>query len=242
MMKNLLVLRHGESETLGALEDQFRSRGIGYSYHRPLSVGKGVTSGVNSDGLVVLGGGAWGTNGERTTLPTLTHELRIAYDHMKRNRPIVGFGLGAQIVAIAAGGGSEPTAPTFEAGMARRIKDDALGGLMPERFPYAVFMRDRPVPPDDAEILAVDENDLPLVFTIGRDVICFTCNPGYTPAMLRDLVHETEADAGDVAAALSRCDELETEAAKLLPALAEGIAWSTGWAAALEADALIRGG
>ncbi len=239
-MKNLLVLRYTEAESLGGLEDQFRNQGIGYSYHRPLSVGKGVTSGVNSDGLVILGAGAWGTNGERTTLPTLTHELRIAYDHMKRNRPILGFGLGSQIVSIAAGGGSEPSPCAFEVGMARRVREDALGGLMPERFPYAIFMRDRPVLPHDAEILAVDEHDRPLAFTIGRDVICFTCNPGFGPSMLRDLVRETEAGTGEAVAALAAAAELEADAVRQLPALADGIVRAAGWVQA--AEALAGGG
>ena len=95
----------------------------------------------------------------------LTHIVRNSMDHgieaaelrLARGKPVIGIGLGAQILAIAAGGGTEPAELSFEVGTAWRVRDDALNGFLPESYPLAVYMRDRPLPPKEARILAEDE-------------------------------------------------------------------------------------
>ena len=56
-----------------------------------------------SDGLVLLGGGPWGSAGQRD-LPTLQGEIALTRNMLDQGRPVLGIGLGAQILAIAAGG------------------------------------------------------------------------------------------------------------------------------------------
>ena len=73
--------------------------------------------------------------------------------------PVIGIGLGAQILAIAAGGGSLPAPLAFEVGYANRVDEEGLAGFMPARFPHVSYMRDRPVPPAGARILAEDRNN-----------------------------------------------------------------------------------
>lgn len=235
-MKNIFVLQHVDAEDLGAMEPYFQQLGVAVQYQRPLITGKVAKSGVNSDGLILLGGGAWGTTGsetdERTTLPTLDQELRFTYDHMKRNRPIVAIGLGAQIACIAGGGGSQKSAPAFEVGMGRRTAPTGSGDFLPESFPYASFMRDRPVLPGDAEVLAVDEQDRPLVFQIGRDVLCFTCHPGYSAYMLNNIVVEVKADRQEMAAPLQEVRKHEMALAENLVGIMAGLSSFTGWRAA----------
>jgi GMP synthase-like glutamine amidotransferase len=228
-MKSLHVVQHTASENLGGLEDQFRRRGVGFQYQKPLTAGKIPTSAVNSDGLILLGGGAWGTHGERTTLPSLDQELRFSYDHLKRNRPVVGLGLGAQIVSIAAGGSTEQSATRVHTGMARRVHNNALSGQMPESFPFVSFMRDRVVLPHDGDVLAVDENDDPVVFSVGPDVICMTCHPGTGPKMLRALAAEVQASEEDLKEELSFVDAHYEQMSISLDAMMHGIVAATGW-------------
>jgi GMP synthase (glutamine-hydrolysing) len=228
-MKSLHVVQHTASENLGAMEDQLRRRGVGFQYQKPLTAGKVPTSAVNSDGLILLGGGVWGTHGERTTLPSLDQELRFAYDHLKRNRPVVGLGLGAQIVCIAAGGSTEQAGTRVHTGVARRVRDDALGHRLPESFPFVSFMRDRVVLPEDCEILAVDDEDQPVVFSFGPDVICMTCHPGTGPKMLRALAAEVRAGEEELADELAFIDRHHAEMAVALDAMMHGIAAATGW-------------
>ena len=237
-MKSIFVLQHTDREDLGAMEPYFRQLDVAVQYQRPLVTGKVAKSGVNSDGLVLLGGGAWGTTGsennERTILPTLDQELRFTYDHMKRNRPIIAIGLGAQIACIAAGGGSEKAAPAFEVGVGRwldgrRLDGDVADRSLPQTFPYASIMRDRPVPPPDAVVLAVDEQDRPLVFQIGRDVLCFTFHPGYSARMLNSIVEEIRADGQKITASLHEAGGHDQAFAVNLGPIMAGISAFTGW-------------
>ena len=62
------------------------------------------------DGLILLGGGPWGSAGGRD-VPTLAEEIALARGCLMLDKPILAFGLGAQILAIAAQGGSEPRLP-----------------------------------------------------------------------------------------------------------------------------------
>jgi len=230
-MKSLHIVQHTLSENLGALEGEFRQRGIGFQYQKPLTAGKVPTSAVNSDGLILLGGGAWGTHGERTILPSLDQELRFTYDHLKRNRPVMGFGLGAQIICIAAGGSTEQSATRVHTGMARRVREGALHGHLPKHFPFVSFMRDRLVLPDDSEVLAVDEQGAPVVFTVGPDVICMTCHPGTGPEMLRALAAEVKASDAELGEEFSFVDQHHSQMMIALESMMHGIAAATGWLA-----------
>jgi GMP synthase-like glutamine amidotransferase len=108
------------------------------------------------------------------------------------NRPVIGIELGAQILAIAAGGGSTAAPLVFEVGEVRRTEKSALNGFLPERMPLASYMRDLPVLPGGARVLAVNENDRPAVFQLGSNAFGFTGHPGFKPAMAEDLVMEFE--------------------------------------------------
>jgi len=228
-MKSLHIVQHTASENLGGLEIQLRHRGVGFQYQKPLTAGKVPTSAVNSDGLVLLGGGAWGTLGERTTLPSLDQELRFAYDHLKRNRPVLGLELGAQIVSIAAGGSSLPSATRVQTGRVRRVSENGLGRYLPASFPIVSFMRDRVVLPHDAEVLAVDDQDEPAVFTVGPDVICMTFHPGTGPRMLRALAAEVQASGDELADEFAFADQHQAEMSGVLEEMMIGISEATGW-------------
>ena len=145
-MKSIYVLQHTDSEFLGRMEDHLEGRNIRFTYMR-LHTGRALPATVEfTDAMILLGGGPWGTAGGRD-VPTLDGEVVITRACLERNTPVIGIGLGAQILAIAAGGASEPSDLVFEVGEARRVQDGALNGYLPERYPLAVYMRDRPLPP-----------------------------------------------------------------------------------------------
>ena len=79
--------------------------------------------------LILLGGGPWGSAGARD-VPTLRAEVRLVEACLEKGTPVVGIGLGAQILAIAAGGKSEP-APLARASItaARNAKSSTVGSL-----------------------------------------------------------------------------------------------------------------
>ena len=59
-----------------------------------------------ADALILLGGGPWGSAGARD-LPTLAEEVELTRQMLAEGTPVIGIGLGAQILALAAGGGVE---------------------------------------------------------------------------------------------------------------------------------------
>jgi GMP synthase-like glutamine amidotransferase len=210
-MKSLYVLQHTEGEFLGLIEDHLEGRGIRFAYMRPFAAGGVVPPSARfTDGLILLGGGPWGTAGGRD-LPSLNEELRLTGDFLARGKPVIGIGLGAQILAIVAGGRSEPSDLAFEVGEARRVRDDALDGFLPERFPLVVYMRDRPLPPADARILAEDAAGRPALFQIGANCLGFTGHPGAKPGMIEDLIMEFEEAPENPAPALERLRSLTDE-------------------------------
>jgi len=189
-MKTLAVVQHTSAEYLGLLEDHLEGRQIRFHYSRPFTAG-GRLPGADAlpDGLVLLGGGPWGSAGGRD-LPTLQAEIELTRAALDGGKPLLGVGLGAQILSIAAGGGSSAAPLQFRVSEARRIETDALAGYLPERFPLVTYGRDEPDLPASARVLAVDEAGRPAVFQLGKRALGFTGHPGIKAAIIEDLIME----------------------------------------------------
>jgi GMP synthase-like glutamine amidotransferase len=191
-MNVVSVIQHTSGEYLGLMEDHLEGRRIRFQYFRPFAGGRKLPSvDLPADAMFLLGGGPWGSAGVRD-LPTLTEEVGITKALLEQGTPVVGIGLGAQILAIAAGGSSEAADLVFECRTATRVVDNALNGFLPEVFPQVVYMRDNPVLPADAEVLAVDEAGRPAVFKVGNNAYGFLGNPGIKLGMVEDLIMEFE--------------------------------------------------
>jgi GMP synthase-like glutamine amidotransferase len=189
-VKTLLVIQHTSAEYLGNIEDHLEGRRIRFRYSRPFATGGRVPkAGQLHDGLVLLGGGPWGSAGGRN-VPTLIEELTLTKAALQKGLPVLGIGLGAQLLSIMAGGSVEQTDLRFELDEARRVDAQALGGFLPERYPLVIYGRDRPVPPPDARILAVDSAGYPALFQVGTNALGFTGHPGVKAAIIEDLVME----------------------------------------------------
>lgn len=189
-MRSVFVFQHTESEYLGLVEDHLEGRGIRFTYMRPFAAGGFLPATADfTDGLFLLGGGPWGAAGEHD-LPGLTEEVRFAIRCMEQGKPVVGFGLGAQILAMASGGRSDPAPLRFSVETVHRVDDRALNGFLPEKFPHVVYMRDRPVLPYDARVLAESPDGEPAVFQVGANCLGFCGHPGAKLGMIEDLSME----------------------------------------------------
>ena len=181
-----------------------------------------------TDGVFLLGGGPWGAAGIND-LPTLGEEVELARQCLKNGTPVIGVGLGACILALAAGGGVEARETRFRVGEAKRTDDGALNGFLPAAYPYAAFMRDRPIPPPTARVLAVDEDDRPALFQVGANSFGFVGHPGIKVAMVEDLAMEF-GDAVDNL--LEGIDQLRSRQRAIEDALVPimtGLVQITGW-------------
>jgi len=201
-MNVVAVIQHTSGEYLGLMEDHLEGRRIRFQYFRPFAGGgKLPAADLPADGLILLGGGPWGTAGTRD-LPTLNEEIDLTSAWLREGTPVIGIGVGAQILAIAAGGSVESSELRLASGIATRTCDDALNGYLPEQFVQVTYMRDWPVPPADAKILATDEAGRPAVFQIGNNAYGFLGHPGIKLGMVEDLIMEFEEVPDGAAAEL----------------------------------------
>lgn len=226
--RHVHVVQHTDSEYLGRIEDHLEGRGIRFSYLRPHHAGGWLPPSARSvDGLFLLGGGPWGTVSE-PPVPVLERELALVRDCLEKDRPVVGIGLGAQVLALAAGGGAEPAPLACVLGEARRVADDALAGFLPARYPLAVYMRDRPLPPPHARVLAVDGHGHPALFQVGASALGFSGHPGAKSAMFEDLVMEFEEAPPGVATCLEHLRAMQGAIEDALVPIMTGLVAVTG--------------
>jgi len=143
--------------------------------------------------------------------------------------PVIGIGLGAQILAIAAGGRSERTALTFEMTVARRVDAQALNGYLPEEYPVALYTRDWPVPPSYARVLARDPSERPVLWQIGERAFGFAGHPGLKVAMVEDLIMEFEESPADCGPALDQLRSVQRAIEDALVPIMTGLVQLTGW-------------
>lgn len=206
-MNVVSVIQHTSGEYLGLMEDHLEGRRIRFQYFRPFAGGgKLPAPDLPADAMILLGGGPWGSAGTRD-LPTLAEEIELTRTVLEQGTPVIGIGLGAQILAIAAGGSSEPADLVLECETATRVVDDALNGFLPETFSQVIYMRDLPVLPQDARVLAIDQSGRPALFQIGINAYGFLGNPGIKLGMVEDLIMEFEEVPE---AAATRLEELRT--------------------------------
>ena len=144
---------------------------------------------------------------------------------------MVGIGLGAVILATAAGGGAVEAPLRFTVEDARRLSADALGGHLPERFPMALYMRDRPALPAAATVLAEGASGAPLVFQNGSKAFGFLGHPGIKSAMIEDMAMEFDETPEGLADGLERLRERQGAIAEALSEIMIGLIQQTNWMA-----------
>ncbi|MGE5168740.1 MAG: type 1 glutamine amidotransferase [Rudaea sp.] len=223
------VVQHTSAEYLGLIEDHLEGRGIRFRYHRPFT-GKVALPNADAivDGLILLGGGPWGSAGARD-LPSLAAETALARACLDRGVPVIGIGLGAQILARAAGGGSDAAPLEFSVTTATRIDERALNAYLPREYPLALYMRDWPRPPHDAAVLARDAQGRVALFQVGERAFGFAGHPGLKVAMVEDLVMEFEESPPDIDVVLAALRAAQRALEDALVPIMTGIVQITGW-------------
>ncbi|MGQ0526249.1 MAG: hypothetical protein ACT4P8_21610, partial [Betaproteobacteria bacterium] len=137
--------------------------------------------------------------------------------------------VGAQILALAAGGRSERVPLTFKVTLARRERDDALSGYLPAEYPLAIYMRDRALPPQYAQILARDRDGRPALWQIGRSAFGFSGHPGLKVAIVEDLIMEFEESPAEAARELERLRAVQRALEDALVPVMTGLVQAAGW-------------
>jgi GMP synthase (glutamine-hydrolysing) len=105
-MKKLLVLQHVPHELLGTLNPLLKKSGFRIRYVNFARHPDAQPSLDGYDGLVVLGGPMSVNDAGR--LPHLTVELKLIEEALRRNIPVLGICLGAQLIAKTLGAAVYP--------------------------------------------------------------------------------------------------------------------------------------
>jgi GMP synthase (glutamine-hydrolysing) len=105
-MAKVMVFQHVPAEPLGTLDPMLRNRGhrIRYvNFHRAPDAHPDI---ARYDALIILGGPQMPDQG--TAYPHLKVEMRCIEDALKREIPVLGICLGAQLLAYTLGGDPRP--------------------------------------------------------------------------------------------------------------------------------------
>ena len=225
----LQVVQHTSAEFLGLIEDHLEGRGIRFRYCRPFAGKTPLPKPAELDeGLILLGGGPWGSAGTRD-VPTLAEEIELARAALALDKPVVGIGLGAQILSIAAGGHSESAPLEFSTGSAIRTHAAALNGYLPHSFPLAIYMRDWPLPPPGAQVLAHDDRGRAALWQLGPRALGFAGHPGLKLAMVEDLIMEFEEGPPGIESGLAGLRAVQRSIEDALVPLMAGLVNLMGW-------------
>lgn len=216
-MKRLAVLQHTEAEYLGLIEDHLEGRNIRFQYFRPFASGGVVPRAPGSfDGLILLGGGPYGVVSGHI-LPSLAPELRLTQAFLLAGLPVLGFGLGAVLLAVAAGGGAAEAPLRFAVRQALGATADFAPDVA--AFPLACYLRDAPVLPPDARVLFHDAQNAPLVFSTAGNSLGFLGHPGMKRGMAEDLIMEFAETPDQPIAALEETGAQQGQMAEALTGL-----------------------
>lgn len=228
-MKTICVIQHTEAEYLGLIEDHLDGRGIRYAYKRPFTHGGMLPESPDGyAGLMLLGGGPYGLVSGHI-LPSIGHELRLTRAFLEAGLPVVGFELGAVILATAAGGGADESPLRFEVMHTTATPAGRASGMLPDTLPMSAYLRDMPVLPAGATVFATAENGAPAVFGIGASNLGFIGHPGAKRGMMEDLVMEFAETPDDCAGSLHLLGQAQAEIAEALTGMMVGLTRHTGW-------------
>ncbi len=189
-MIRFIAVQHSYSEFLGPVEKQLENRGIGFTYFRPFTGQSLPVSAQQFDALWLLGGSY--PPADREHVPWFEEELRLARAFARAGRPAVGFGFGALLLALAAGGtpcGSEApyaywtTARATDAGAENPLARAVDGRKV------LVAASGRVRLPDGVEPLLIDEGGEWIAWRQAQ-AYGLLFRPELTPGMIEDIIME----------------------------------------------------
>jgi GMP synthase-like glutamine amidotransferase len=155
-----LIVQHVEPEGPYAIADALEEAGVAVDVRRVFA-GEVLPPDVSDvDGLVIMGGPMSASSDEG--FPTRGAELDLLADALRLRRPTLGVCLGAQLLAVAAGGAVYPGAAGLEIGWAPveltagAGQDPLLAGL-PRRLTVLHWHGDTFDPPAGATLLVAND-------------------------------------------------------------------------------------
>jgi GMP synthase-like glutamine amidotransferase len=202
-MIRFLAVQHTFAEFLGALEPQFEARDIAFTYLRPVTGQDVFANALQFDSLWLLGGAY--PVGDAVHAPWVTDELRLVRAFERAQRPVVGLGFGAHVVALAHGGNADPspahlaywtTAHATDAG-----RDDPVARAVDGRRVLVMANGDVAVPPEVPPVV-VDDTGRWIALRPRPRTYALLFRPELKPGMIEDMIMEDDRPLPDDIGAL----------------------------------------
>ena len=197
-MKQFVVVQHTYSEFLGTIENQLEKRDIGFIYFRPF-VGQELPGSAGQFDALFLLGGSYPT-ADREACPWLDDELRLVGSFRQAQRPVVGFGFGALVLAEHAGAriSGEPfhTAYWTTGHATAAGAGDALAEAVDGRR-LLVLYNGKAVLPAGLDPIVVDDDGNWLAARPQRECYAMLFRPEIKPGMIEDMIMEARRPVPD---------------------------------------------
>ena len=202
-MTRLVVLQHLEREGPGLFAVEAHTRGWEVLICR-LDQGDAVPPLGPADRLLVLGGPMGVADVGDPAFPWLAAEVELLREVLRRDQPVIGVCLGAQLLALAAGGTAVPLAVGEPPRPLREVGFGAVSWLLdPTRDPLLRGLEtcelvlhwhgDRCLLPPRAELLASSLHCREQAFRLGPRAIGLQFHVEVEPAMLERWLVEDGA-------------------------------------------------
>jgi len=210
----VLVVQHAEAETMGLLEPLSRELGIAWHLCRPYA-GEAVPPATQPyEGLVVLGG-PMGVD-ETGRYPFLNDEVRLLQQALRRGLPTLGICLGAQLLAVAAGGrvlhGPAPEIGWFPVQLTDAGRQDPLFDGLLQEFMVFHWHGDTYELPPKAVHLAFSAQYAQQAFRLGDCAYALQFHLEVTPEIVERWARESpSADPQPILDGLARHGEASAQ-------------------------------
>jgi GMP synthase-like glutamine amidotransferase len=200
-MANICVLKHFWCEGPGAFDDALRQAG-----HRLVTVnlyeGESVPQAGDYDAWLIMGGPM--NVDEVDQHPYLLPERRLIAELIRRDRPMLGICLGAQLIARAAGARVYARRPKeiglFQVELTADAVDDPLFGGLPSPLEVFQWHGDTFDLPADAVWLARSARYEHQAFRLGRRVYALQFHLEVTPATADQWYRDWEQELAELPA------------------------------------------
>lgn len=197
-MKRFAVVQHTYSEFLGLIENQLEKRDIGFHYFRPFVGQELPGSAAQYDALFLLGGRT--PIADRKANPWVDDEIRLIEIFRQAQRPVVGLGFGALLIAAHTGAQSlaEPFHQAYWT-LAHKTAagaGDALAEAVHGRR-VLVMYNGAAALPAGVEPLLVDDDGRWLAIRPDKLTYGLLFRPELKPGMIEDMIMEAKRHTPD---------------------------------------------
>jgi len=214
-MAKIYVLQHHPVENLGTIADALEGAALAWQYVR-VNEGQSVPRDMKGAGGLIVMGGPMGVY-QTDRYPWLRDEMALINDSIKRNLPVLGICLGAQILAAALGAKVERNANGKEIGwhpikLEDAAKEDRLCRDLPDMLTPFHWHGDIFELPEGAVSLAKSEKTPCQMFRYGDKAygiqFHFEVTRDAVAAMAEAFAKEVDREKIDGDAMIARAAEL----------------------------------